>query len=199
MQEDIMNYFKDFNDILSNVIVTNVKNEGFNLNEGIENAIDLIMTQTAEENKVVFVGNGGSASISSHMAIDFWKNGEMKALSFNDPAQLTCLSNDYGYQYVFEKPIRMFADEGDILVAVSSSGRSENILKAVSASRDKKCKVITMSGFNPDNPLRASGDLNFYVPSTSYGFVEVIHQVLCHCILDMIIEKKAEKLVEEAV
>lgn len=121
------------------------------------------------------------------------------ALSFNDPAQLTCLSNDYGYKYVFEKPIKVFAAEGDILVAISSSGKSENILKAVSAARKIECKIITMSGFKPDNPLRAGGDVNFYVSSTSYGFVEVIHQAICHCILDLIIERKVEKLVEEAV
>lgn len=200
MQEDVINYFKDLNNVLSGTLVSDGKDKEIALAEGIERTIELIISQTTIGNKVIFIGNGGSSSIASHMAIDFWKNGQMKAQSFNDSAQLTCLSNDYGYQYVFEKPIRMFADKGDVVVAISSSGKSENILRAVSAAREIGCKVITMSGFKPDNPLHFSGrDLNFYVPSSSYGFVEVIHQALCHCILDLIIERKAEKLIEEAV
>lgn len=200
MQEDIINYFRDFNNIFSRIVITDLVDKECDLTEGIEKAIRLIVTRAKSGNKVIFIGNGGSSSIASHMSTDFWKNGEIKAISFNDPAQLTCLSNDYGYSYVFEKPIRMFADSGDVLIAISSSGRSENIIRAVSAAKGIGCKVITMSGFKNDNPLRYSGgDLNFYVPSSSYGFVEVIHQALCHCILDLIIERKAQELVEETV
>lgn len=200
MQDSIKGYFSNLKDTFSKIIVTDYGNKEFSLAEGIEKAISLIISQTAKDNKVIFIGNGGSASIASHMAIDFWKNGGMKALSFNDSSQLTCLSNDYGYQYVFEKPIRVFAAPGDVLVAISSSGCSENILRAVSAAKEGRCRVITMSGFNPENPLRYSnGDLNFYIPVQSYGFVEIIHQAICHCVLDLIIEKKAENLVEEAV
>lgn len=200
MQEDINSYFKNLGDMFSEIIVTDGENKELNLSKGIEKAIELITSQTVGGNKVIFIGNGGSASIASHMAVDFWKNGEIKALCFNDGPQLTCLSNDYGYQHVFEKPIRMFAQNGDILVAISSSGRSENILKAASAANEMGCKIITMSGFSPENSLRYSGgSINFYVPSSSYGFVEIIHLCICHCILDLIIEKKAEKLVEEEV
>ena len=87
----------------------------------------------------------------------------------------------------------MFADSGDILMAISSSGRSENILLAVEAAKGKGCKVITMSGFSPDTPLRLTGDLNFYVPSDSYGYVEITHLALCHCILDAIISRQGRK------
>lgn len=200
MQINGNSYFKELNDIFSKIVVTNEEDGVFILGEGIEKAIDIITPKVSKGNKVIFVGNGGSASIASHMAIDFWKNGKMKAMCFNDGAQLTCLSNDYGYQHVFEKPIRVFAEKGDVLVAISSSGCSENILKAVSAGKEVGCRVITMSGFNPLNALRYSGgDLNFYVPSNSYGFVEIIHLCLCHCILDLIIERKAEKLVEKSI
>ena len=87
----------------------------------------------------------------------------------------------------------MFADSGDILMAISSSGRSENILLGVEAAKRKGCKVITMSGFSPDTPLRSMGDLNFYVPSDSYGYVEITHLTLCHCILDAIISRQGRK------
>jgi D-sedoheptulose 7-phosphate isomerase len=135
----------------------------------------------------MFVGNGASAAIASHQAVDYWKTGGMRALAFNDPALLTCISNDFGYPQVFEKPIEMFADEGDVLMAVSSSGRSENIVRAARAARQKGCRVITMSGFDRENPLGRLGDLNFYVASKSYGHVEVTHLSLSHCLLDTIV------------
>lgn len=134
--------------------------------------------------KLIFVGNGGSASIASHMAVDFWKNGGIRAVAFNDASLLTCLGNDYGYEHVFAKPVEMFGTNDDILIAISSSGRSKNILRAVNAARRKKAKVITMSGFSPSNPLRKQGDINFYVPSYAYGTVEAAHLLICHSLVD---------------
>jgi D-sedoheptulose 7-phosphate isomerase len=84
----------------------------------------------------------------------------------------------------------MFADRGDILVAISSSGKSENIIKGVNSAKSKECSVITLSGFKEDNPLSAAGDFNFYVPAQEYGPVEVIHHSICHCILDAISNHK---------
>ena len=147
-----------------------------------------VIKRAAAGNKVLFVGNGGSAAIASHMAIDFWKNGSVRSLSFNDPAQLTCLSNDLGYERVFSAPIEMFAEKRDVLIAISSSGRSSNIINAVKSADKKKCWVVTLSGFKPDNPLRTLGDMNFYIPNQSYGIVELAHSVICHYILDTIME-----------
>jgi len=172
------------------VRVTDINGIELDYVQGIENAINLIKTIIDPPLKMMFIGNGGSAAISSHMAMDFWKNGGIKAVSFNDGAQLTCLGNDYGYKHVFEKPIMMFADSGDILIAISSSGSSENIVLGVQAAKAKGCKVITLSGFSHNNPLLSMGDLNFYVPSNSYGTVEVIHHSICHCILDTIMNIK---------
>ncbi|MBF0343325.1 MAG: SIS domain-containing protein [Nitrospirae bacterium] len=179
-------YYKELFRCVEAIRTTDVNGTAISFNDGIGRACELIVRQTYSGHKVIFVGNGGSASISSHMAIDFWKNGKMKAISFNDGAQLTCLGNDYGYKHVFEKPVEMFAEAGDVLVAISSSGRSENILLAVQMAKTKGCKVVTMSGFDEDNPLSSAGDLNYYVPSKAYGPVEVIHLSICHCILDTI-------------
>jgi len=141
--------------------------------------------QTQERNKkLIFIGNGGSSAIASHQAVDYWKNGKLKAMSFNDASLLTCISNDYGFEHVFSEPIKRFADEGDVLIAISSSGQSKNILNAVAAAREAKCHAITFSGFNADNPLRKTGRLNFYVPSGNYGLVEVLHLSLLHAMLD---------------
>jgi D-sedoheptulose 7-phosphate isomerase len=135
--------------------------------------------------KLMFVGNGGSAGLASHLAIDFSKNGGLRALAFNDASALTCLGNDYGYQHVFAKQIEFHAQPGDLLIAISSSGRSPNILAAVAAARTLQVGVVTFSGFEPDNDLRRAGDVNFYVGSSEYGLVEVAHLSLCHAILDL--------------
>ena len=136
-------------------------------------------------NTLAFVGNGGSAAIASHMAIDFSKNGGLRARAFNDGAALTCLGNDLGYENVFAGQIEMHARPGDLLFAISSSGRSQNILNAVAAGRAGGCGVVTLSGFAPDNPLRRLGDYNVYVASHEYGLVEIAHLSLCHALLDM--------------
>jgi D-sedoheptulose 7-phosphate isomerase len=135
--------------------------------------------------RIMLVGNGGSAGICSHLATDFSKNGGMRATAFNDGSALTCLANDYGYDHVFAKQIEWHAVEGDMLIAISSSGRSMNILNAVASARKLKCTVVTLSGFKPDNPLRASGDINIYFPSSEYGFVEVGHLAILHAALDI--------------
>lgn len=185
----VKKYFKKFIELVGSIEVSS--NGGkTDVHKAIEDICKLIKEQTNSGKKVIFIGNGGSAAIASHMAIDFWKNGGMKALAFNDSSLLTCVSNDFGYSHVFEKPIEMFAEEGDILFAISSSGKSENILRGVKAARSKKCKIITLSGFKDGNPLKKEGDYNFYVSSQEYGPVEVIHQFICHCILDVLMQKK---------
>ncbi len=143
--------------------------------------------QTAHDagKKVMFIGNGGSSTIASHMAEDYTKAGNIRTLAFNDPAFLTCLGNDLGFDQVFAKQIEMFAQEGDVLIAISSSGNSQNILNGVIEAKKKGCYVMTLSGFEPDNLLRNLGDVNVYVPSCEYGFVEITHLAVCHAMLDI--------------
>jgi D-sedoheptulose 7-phosphate isomerase len=155
----------------------------------LDQGIDWMRRATAEThargNKIMFVGNGGSAGISSHLAIDYSKNGGLRATAFNDPAALTCLSNDLGYEQVFAKQLELHLRPGDLLVAISSSGRSLNILNAVAVARSGGCRIATLSGFSADNELRHAGDINFYVESTEYGFVEIAHLAICHAVLDI--------------
>ncbi|MBF0130154.1 MAG: SIS domain-containing protein [Alphaproteobacteria bacterium] len=136
-------------------------------------------------NKLMFIGNGGSAGIASHLSIDYSKNGNMRSLTFNDPSSLTCLGNDLGYENVFTKQVEIHAVKGDLLVAISSSGRSPNILGAAKLARSMGCRVVTLSGFTPDNPLRSMGDINVYVASNQYGLVEIMHQTVLHAVLDI--------------
>lgn len=188
MSRNAKNYYTDLKGLMDTITVTDKHGSELRFSDGIDSATRIILSQTSSEHKLIFIGNGGSAAISSHMATDFWKNGGMPAIAFNDASLLTCIGNDFGYRHVFEKPIEMFAEAGDVLIAISSSGKSENILRGAQAARAKKCQIITLSGFDSDNPLRSLGHLNFYVASHSYGHVEVTHHSICHCILDIIIE-----------
>jgi D-sedoheptulose 7-phosphate isomerase len=187
----IPGYFLELGATLGQVEAADQAGTVLALDEGIRRATEIVRGQTASGRKVIFVGNGGSAAIASHQAVDYWRNGGMRAMAFNDPALLTCVSNDFGYPHVFEKPVAMFADPGDVLIAISSGGRSENILRAVGAAVEAGCRVVTMSGFRPDNPLRRRGELNFYVPSESYGYVEITHLAVCHCIVDTIVATRS--------
>lgn len=191
MREFAESYYSNLFGFASAIRVTDKSGKKLTFSQGIGKACDIIISQTVSGKKIIFIGNGGSAAISSHMAVDFWKNGGMKAISFNDGPQLTCIGNDYGYKHVFEKPLEMFADSGDVLIAISSSGRSENILLGVKAAGLKGCRTITLSGFDENNPLSSMGEFNFYVPSKSYGPVEVIHHSICHCIIDTIMKGKS--------
>jgi D-sedoheptulose 7-phosphate isomerase len=154
------------------------------LDVAIEWSVNMARRVTAQGNKIIFAGNGGSAAIASHMATDYSKNGGLRAWAMNDASMLTCLANDYGYDQVFAKQIEFHGRPGDLLVAISSSGQSANILAAVAAASKLDCTVLTMSGFSPDNPLRRAGDMNLYLDSTSYGYVEIGHLALCHAIVD---------------
>jgi len=185
-------YYLQIEQLLKSVRVTDSEQNELDFCDGIVRAVELIEFQAAAGGKLMFIGNGASAAISSHQATDFWKNGQIKAIAFNDISGLTCISNDFGYEYVFEKPIEMFAGPDDLLIAISSSGQSENILRGVAAARQKGAKVITLSGFDWTNPLRLLGDINFYVPSSHYGHVEVLHLSICHCLLDIIVQKKVD-------
>lgn len=188
MKDIAERYYRSLLTGLNTVKVTDKKDKELDFYHGIEVACSLIKSQVESGCKLIFIGNGASAAISSHMAADFLKSGGMSTITFNDGSLLTCMGNDYGYKHVFEKPIKISANKGDVLIAISSSGQSENILLAVRAAQNKGCKVITLSGFKPDNPLSSLGNVNFYVPVKSYGPVEIVHHSICHCMLDTIVK-----------
>lgn len=131
-----------------------------------------------------FIGNGASATMASHMALDAAKNAGLRAAAFNDLASLTAVGNDLGYDQTFAAPLRWYGGPGDLLVAITSSGNSPNILAAIEAARERGLGIVTLTGLKPDNPTRRRGDLNFHVPARTYGGVECLHQVLLHCWLD---------------
>lgn len=148
-------------------------------------ALDDVMTsfRTAHERgyKIILVGNGGSSAICSHIAIDLSKNMGIRAISLNDFPTLTCLSNDYGYDQVFAKQIEYHAKPDDVLVCISTGGKSPNILNAaLSFANIGGKQIFTFTGMKPDNQLRTMGRVNFYSPSNDFGIVEISHLTLLH-------------------
>lgn len=143
------------------------------------------LLQTKENDGTVFiVGNGGSAGIASHFSIDLLNALKIPSQTLYDSNVMTCVSNDYGYDQVFSRPLDLLLKKNDLLVCVSSSGNSQNILNATAIAKSKDLPIITLSGFEPHNPLRSLGDLNFYLPIIDYGLVEMGHFFLLHTIID---------------
>ena len=147
-----------------------------------------LILEVNNNNKILIFGNGGSAAIASHFSVDLTKNAGVRCTNFNEADLITCFANDYGFERWVEKTVDFYGDEGDLLIVISSSGSSKNMLNGIKAARSGNFKaVITLSGFDKDNPLRRLGDINLWVDSRAYNFVENIHQVWLLAIVDLII------------
>lgn len=177
-------YFAAFDDAKNTIVVTDAAQKKIEFSSAVESIVSLLKKVQLQNKKLMMVGNGGSASICSHMSVDYWKNGNIRSTAFNDSSLLTTVSNDYSFAEVFSKTIEMFGEEGDMIYCISSSGKSANVLNAADVALKKKCSVITFSGFSEDNPLRKKGVFNFHVPAFSYGYCEILHLFIIHAILD---------------
>lgn len=154
--------------------------------EALSVLIEWLVELRARGGHLYLVGNGGSAGIASHAVTDFVKSSRLRATTLHDPSLLTCMSNDYGYEVAFARILATLASGGDLLFAISSSGQSVNILNAAVEMRRLGGKVVTLSGFRRDNPLRSLGDLNIWLDSSDYGMVEIGHQFVLHNLAERI-------------
>jgi len=188
MRHIISNYINDLHTLFNQTKVTDIERKELDLADALIKAAETVIKTGSIGKKLIFIGNGGSAAVASHKALDYWFTGKIRGISFSDYANLTCVSNDFGYQNVFAKQIENFADKGDILFAISSSGNSENIVLAIEEARQRGCLIFTFSGFKETNRLRGLGDLNFYIPVQHFNKVESLHLLLCDCILEIILE-----------
>jgi D-sedoheptulose 7-phosphate isomerase len=152
----------------------------------IRQQIDSAVTLVGKSKRVFFIGNGGSNAICSHMMEDYAKMGRYPTFAFSDAALITCYANDYGYERAMEEWLKIHFTSTDLLIAISSSGESKNILNAVAYANSVSKQVITLSGFKEGNSLSKSGNVNFYLPVSNYGIVECFHQVILHLVLDII-------------
>lgn len=146
--------------------------------------VQMLVQARADRGSIYVVGNGGSAAIASHVVNDLVNVVKVRAATLHDSSLLSCMANDYGYENAFSRVLAQMANPGDILIAISSSGRSMNIRNAASQMIESGGVVLTLSGFSRDNPLRNLGDINFWIDSRDYGMVEVGHQFLLHNVSD---------------
>jgi D-sedoheptulose 7-phosphate isomerase len=186
MTGTLTSYFGDLARLFDTLEIRNAAGGLLPIEEGARAALDLIRSTKTNRCKAMVVGNGGSAAIASHFQNDLCKSVGMHALVFTEQPLLTALANDDGYPTAYQSLVKLWAAPGDLLIAISSSGRSENILRSVHSAREAGCRVLTMSGFAADNPLRQTGDVNFYVPSREYGPVEIVHAALAQYLADML-------------
>jgi len=149
--------------------------------------------QIREQKRTIFlIGNGASASMASHVAADLAKNVHVHAEVFSDLSLITAIANDISFNEVFAEPLRRRMKSGDMLVAISSSGQSVNVLKAAEEARKLDGSMVTLSAMKGDNPLTSKGDLNFYVPAATYGMAETCHAAILHYWIDKTILLRAD-------
>lgn len=160
----------------------------------MQELVGLFFQVKKQGKQVFFVGNGGSAAIASHMTADFMKNGGMKTYSLYDNSVTTCMGNDYGYEFIFSRPLEFLANEGDLLVAISSSGNSQNIVNAIQVAQKREMQVVTFSGFQRENRIGSMGLYNVHVPVCHFGMVESIHNLILQQIVDVIVGRDGECL-----
>jgi len=175
-------YFKDF----KNLVDSN-NNE---IKKKLINLKKILINARKNKKKIIIFGNGGSASIASHFSVDLTKNAKIRCVNCNEADLITCFSNDYGYEHWIEMAINYFGDKNDVLIVISSSGKSKNIINACTAAKKKKfSKIITLTGHSIKNPIKKLGNINLWVNSKAYNKIENIHQFWLLSLVDLIIGK----------
>ena len=176
-------YFDDFKKIIN-----------FNSNEIKKKLINLkkiFITTKKNRKKILIFGNGGSAAIANHFSVDLTKNAKIRCTNYNESDLITCFSNDFGYERWVEMAIKYYGNKGDVLIVISSSGKSKNMINACIAARKKKfSKIITLTGHLVNNPVKKLGDINLWVNSKAYNDIENIHQFWLLSLVDLLIGKK---------
>ena len=173
------NYFQRYREAIFNTGVY----------DSLLQARDRLLTVKEDGKKMILAGNGASASIAAHGAVDFTKQAGVRSISFNEAALITAFANDYGYEHWVQKALEVHADPGDVVLLISSSGKSPNIVNAARYSRETGNSVISFSGFDAGNPLRENGDINFWVDSKAYNVIENTHSIWMLTICDLLIGK----------
>ena len=158
------------------------------LKKAIEDISDesLKILDAALDNRdlIVLIGNGGSNAIASHISQDYTKQLKKRAVTFSDPSRLTCYINDYGMENAYTQFVKEFTTEKSLVILISSSGNSQNILNCANYCVETEIDFITLTGFDKNNKLRDNfGEkslVDFWVDSHCYGVVECTHQIILH-------------------
>ena len=179
---DYSSYLKQYNKSIYELI--NNVNANF-----IEQSVQLIQRSIHNKSKVYIIGNGGSASIASHVSVDFVKVAKVSSSTFNNSNLITCFANDYGYENWVVEAIKAYTNINDLIILISSSGTSKNIVNAAQYCKDNNIDLITLSGFTKDNPLSTLGNVNFHIESIEYNYIEMSHHIILLALVDIFVKK----------
>ena len=187
--EKVMNLsFSDrlsnFKSVLADVRLTDSAALDLSIESGLQDVYLSLSKLKDASGSLYIIGNGGSAGVASHASTDFFNVAKIKTFTLHESSLLTCMTNDFGYENAFARMLDQVINKNDLLIAISSSGNSINIRNAVDIAKKHHANIITLSGFSEDNPLRRMGNINIWLNSYDYGFVEIGHQFLLHNIAD---------------
>ena len=177
------NYLKNYLDKFSRILID------YNDKDFLEIA-KILKKIKKNKKKVILVGNGGSAAMASHVSVDLTKMCKIRAVNFNEADLLTCFANDYGYENWVKEAISSYADKGDLLICISSSGKSDNIINGAKFAKKIGCKVVTLTGFDKENKVRKIGHVNLWLNSKNYNLIEMTHHIWLLSIVDLIAKAK---------
>tara|TARA_X000000950_G_scaffold180078_1_gene218412 strand:- start:34602 stop:35171 length:570 start_codon:yes stop_codon:yes gene_type:complete len=166
-----------------------------NFEKEIIKSVSLLKNCKKNKKKVIIFGNGASASIANHVSVDLTKNSKYRAVNFNESNLITCFSNDYGYKNWIKEALNFYYDKGDVVILVSSSGNSENIVKAAKWCKQKKIKLISLTGHKKNNALNKinQNGISFWINNMSYNYVETAHLFILLCLVDALVGKTVYK------
>lgn len=175
-------------ELLENISYTDQNKKALDSDEAYHRLKSLTLKARTHNRQIFLIGNGASSSMASHIAADLCKNGRLATRCFTDASLLSAIANDCGVEELFAEPLRRQANPGDILVCISSSGESPNIIQACKVAKEMGLTIVTLSAMKAENRLRTYGDINFYVPAENYGFAETAHAAILHYWVDVIVE-----------
>lgn len=159
--------------------------------DAVAKACGLITTCLRSGNKVLLFGNGGSAADAQHIAAEFTgrfvkERRSLPAIALTtDTSALTAIGNDYGFEHIFERQVEGLANEGDILIGISTSGNSNNVVKALELGRKLNCKTIGLTG-RDGGAMNNCCDLNIVIPSDITARIQEMHILIGHIICDAV-------------
>ena len=182
---NIIKSFVKYKDSI-NSVMSNISDKQLN------QVIELIKKTIRNKGKIYLVGNGGSSSIASHVSVDFTKVANIPSSTFNNTNLITCFANDYGYENWVTEAIKSYTNKNDLIILISSSGTSKNIINAGKYCKKKSINLITFSGFSKNNALSKLGKVNFYINSNQYNFVEMSHHIILVYLVDFFAKNKLE-------
>lgn len=159
-----------------------IKNINIKTLEKIQNTI---LKVSKNNGKIIIVGNGGSAATASHVAVDMSLNSKIKAINFNESDLITCFANDFGYENWVKKALEIYANKNDLLILISCSGNSKNLINANKYAKKNNIKTVSLTGCYKNNKLNNQKNfINIWIDSKEYNVIEVAHHLILLNIID---------------